>query len=66
MNIILIFRGLAIIFGLGLFVMMHEFGHLIAAKISNIKVTDYFIGFGPKLFSFKRGETTYGVAAIPQ
>ncbi len=61
----LILWGIAIIFGLGLFIMIHEFGHLIAAKLSNIKVTDYFIGFGPKIFSFKRGETTYGVAAIP-
>ncbi len=57
--------GLAIIAGFIFLIVVHEFGHYIVAKISNIKVTDFFVGFGPKLWTFKKGETTYGIAAIP-
>jgi membrane-associated protease RseP (regulator of RpoE activity) len=46
-------------------VMVHELGHLLAAKHGNMKVTEYFLGFGPRLWSFRRGETEYGVKAIP-
>ena len=55
----------AIIVGLILMVMLHEAGHLIAARKSGMKATEYFLGFGPKLWSFTRGETEYGVKAIP-
>jgi membrane-associated protease RseP (regulator of RpoE activity) len=55
----------AIIVGLILLVMLHEAGHLIAARNSGMKATEYFLGFGPKIWSFKRGETEYGVKAIP-
>jgi membrane-associated protease RseP (regulator of RpoE activity) len=46
-------------------VMVHELGHLLAAKRSGMKVTEYFLGFGPRLWSFRRGETEYGVKAFP-
>lgn len=46
-------------------VMIHEAGHLIAAKMFDFKATKFFIGFGPPLWSFKKGETEYGIAAIP-
>ncbi len=46
-------------------VMIHEAGHLIAAKAFGFKATKFFIGFGPPLWSFKKGETEYGIAAIP-
>ena len=46
-------------------VMIHEAGHLIAAKTFGFKATKFFIGFGPPLWSFKKGETEYGLAAIP-
>ena len=46
-------------------VMIHEAGHLIAAKVFDFKATKFFIGFGPPLWSFKKGETEYGIAAIP-
>ncbi|MBA3268005.1 MAG: site-2 protease family protein [Acidimicrobiia bacterium] len=46
-------------------VMIHEGGHFIAAKRSGMKVTEYFVGFGPRLWSVRRGETEYGVKAIP-
>ena len=46
-------------------VMLHEAGHFVAAKWSGMKVTQFFFGFGPRLWSFQRGETEYGVKAIP-
>ncbi len=46
-------------------VMVHELGHLLAAKRGGMKVTEYFLGFGPRLWSFTRGETEYGVKAFP-
>jgi membrane-associated protease RseP (regulator of RpoE activity) len=46
-------------------VMLHELGHFITAKWSGMKVTEYFVGFGPRLWSVRRGETEYGVKAIP-
>lgn len=44
---------------------IHEFGHFITAKAFKIKVEKFFIGFGPKLWSVKRGDTEYGIAAFP-
>ena len=46
-------------------VSLHELGHMITAKRFGMKVTKYFVGFGPTLFSFRRGETEYGLKAIP-
>ncbi len=46
-------------------VMVHELGHLLAAKHGGMKVTEYFLGFGPRLWSFRRGETEYGIKAFP-
>jgi membrane-associated protease RseP (regulator of RpoE activity) len=46
-------------------VMLHEFGHFVTAKRAGMKVTEYFVGFGPRLWSVRRGETEYGVKAIP-
>jgi membrane-associated protease RseP (regulator of RpoE activity) len=59
LGIIIFLVGLA--FSIGL----HELGHLIPAKIFKVPVSKYFIGFGPKIFSKKVGETEYGVKAIP-
>lgn len=44
---------------------LHEAGHLLTAKHYGMKVTQYFVGFGPKIFSVRRGETEYGLKAIP-
>jgi membrane-associated protease RseP (regulator of RpoE activity) len=52
---------LAILVSIGL----HELGHMIPAKAFGGKVTQYFIGFGPTVWSVRRGETEYGVKAIP-
>ncbi len=46
-------------------VMLHELGHFLTAKWAGMKVTEYFVGFGPRLWSVRRGETEYGVKAIP-
>jgi len=46
-------------------VMVHEAGHFFSAKLFGIKIEEFFIGFGPRLWSFRRGETEYGVKAIP-
>src|SRR5882762_9514711 len=56
---------LAIVVGIVLMVMFHEAGHYITAKRAGMKVTEFFLGFGPRLWSFRRGETEYGVKALP-
>ena len=49
---------------LTLFVVLHELGHYISAKRSKIAVSEFFVGFGPRLFSFKRNNTEYGLKAL--
>ena len=56
---------LFLIIGLAISIGLHELGHLLPAKKFGVKVTKYMIGFGPTLFSRKRGETEYGIKAIP-
>lgn len=51
--------------GIGISIALHEAGHMYSAKAFGMKVRRYFIGFGPTLFSFRRGETEYGLKAIP-
>ena len=46
-------------------IMLHEAGHFLTAKHYGMKATRFFLGFGPTLWSFRRGETEYGVKAIP-
>jgi membrane-associated protease RseP (regulator of RpoE activity) len=46
-------------------VMLHETGHFVTAKKFGMKVTRYFVGFGPTIWSTWRGETEYGVKALP-
>ena len=56
-----------VLFALGICVSvaLHEAGHMVTAKAFGMKVRRYFVGFGPKVFSFRRGETEYGVKWIP-
>jgi membrane-associated protease RseP (regulator of RpoE activity) len=56
---------LAFVVALLLSVMVHEFGHYITARKFNMKVTEFFLGFGKRIWSFRRGETEYGIKAIP-
>lgn len=46
-------------------IVIHEFGHFIFAKISGIRVNEFAVGFGPKLFSKKLGETVYSLRLVP-
>jgi membrane-associated protease RseP (regulator of RpoE activity) len=66
--------ALGLLGGVGWFVMiaaivvmifLHELGHYLTAKWSGMKVTEFFLFFGPKIWSFKRGETEYGIKCIP-
>jgi membrane-associated protease RseP (regulator of RpoE activity) len=56
---------IAVILALFVMIMLHELGHFLAAKRSGMKVTEFFVGFGPRLWSVRRGETEYGVKAVP-
>ena len=49
-------KTVAVIAALIVMIMLHELGHFIAAKLGGMKVTEYFLGFGPKLWSFRRRE----------
>lgn len=55
----------AVVGALAAMIFLHEAGHFLMAKWGRMKVTDFFLGFGPKLWSFRRGETEYGIKAIP-
>jgi hypothetical protein len=59
------FSVFIVVLSLLVILFLHELGHYLVAKKAGMKVTEFFIGFGPKLWSFRRGETEYGVKAIP-
>jgi regulator of sigma E protease len=59
MNWLLIFLGFCLL------IMLHEAGHYVAAKATGMRVERFFLFFGPTIWSFKRGETEYGVKTIP-
>jgi membrane-associated protease RseP (regulator of RpoE activity) len=56
---------LAFVVALLLSVMIHEFGHYITARRFGMRVSEFFVGFGRRLWSYQRGETEFGVKAIP-
>jgi len=51
--------------GVAVSIALHEVGHLLPAKAFGVKVTQYMVGFGPTLWSRRRGETEYGLKAVP-
>jgi regulator of sigma E protease len=59
MNWIYVFLGFCLL------IVLHEAGHFFAAKATGMRVEKFFLFFGPKIWSIKRGETEYGVATIP-
>ncbi|MDO4917394.1 MAG: site-2 protease family protein [Rothia sp. (in: high G+C Gram-positive bacteria)] len=66
MSILLFIAGVIfMVIAIALSIALHEIGHLTPAKLFNVRVPQYMIGFGKTLFSFRRGETEYGVKAIP-
>ena len=54
----------AIIIALFVMITLHEAGHFVTAKLSGMKATEFFLGFGPRIFSFRRGETEFGLKPI--
>ena len=54
-----------LVVGLMVSIGLHELGHMVPAKRFGVKVSEYFIGFGPTVWSRKRGETEYGLKAFP-
>ena len=56
---------LAFVVALLFSIMVHEAGHFLTAKKFNMKVTEFFLGFGKKIWSFTRGETEFGLKSIP-
>lgn len=64
--VLLYILGIAVVVvGLAVSIGLHELGHLLPAKRFGVRVSQYMIGFGPTLFSKRRGETEYGFKAIP-
>jgi len=53
------------VIGLLVSVFLHEVGHFVTARRTGMKATQFFMGFGPRVFSFRRGETEYGLRALP-
>lgn len=60
-----VISALAFIFILGSAVVLHEFGHFVVAKLLKIRVETFSVGFGPRLFGKKWGDTDYRVSAVP-
>ena len=53
------------VLGLIISVFLHEVGHFVTARATGMQVTQFFMGFGPRLFSWRRGEVEYGWRALP-
>src|SRR5437867_6101612 len=56
---------LSVVLVFGTVVIIHELGHFFVAKLLKIRVEAFAVGFGPRLFGFRKGETDYKVCAIP-
>jgi len=57
--------ALVVVAAIVIMIFMHELGHYLTARAAGMKVTEFFIGFGPRIWSFRRGEIEYGLKAIP-
>src|SRR6266498_664850 len=55
----------AVVLFLGGLIFVHELGHFLVAKALGVKVLRFSIGFGPRIFGFRRGETEYWIAVFP-
>jgi membrane-associated protease RseP (regulator of RpoE activity) len=66
MELLIYIAGALVFFGLVMAsIALHEIGHLVPGKLFDVKTTEYFVGFGRTLWSRRKGETEYGVKAVP-
>jgi regulator of sigma E protease len=65
MDLLSLWRILQVVLGIGLVIFVHEAGHFFAARLCKVRVHVFSLGFGPKLFGWRRGDTDYQVAAVP-
>ena len=56
---------IGVVLTLGVIILVHEWGHFIVARLFGVRVDVFSIGFGPRLFGWKRGATDYRVSALP-
>jgi membrane-associated protease RseP (regulator of RpoE activity) len=57
--------AVVIVLALLVMIFLHELGHFVAARRAGMKVTEFFLGFGPRIWSIRRGEVEYGIKAVP-
>ncbi len=60
-----ILKILAALLLLGVLIMIHEFGHFLAARAMGVRVNEFAIGMGPKVFKWRKGDTLYTIRALP-
>ena len=60
-----LFQWLQVVLGIGLVIFVHEAGHFLAARWCGVRVEVFSLGFGPRLFGWRRGATLYQIAAVP-
>lgn len=65
MDLLSLWRILQVVLGIGLVIFVHEAGHFFAARMCKVRVHVFSLGFGPRLFGWRRGHTDYQVAAVP-
>lgn len=58
-------RTLVVAVAFAAMIFLHELGHFLTARLTGMKTTEFFLGFGPRIWSFRRGEMEYGVKAVP-
>lgn len=57
--------AVVMVLAMAFMIFMHELGHYLTARAAGMKVTEFFLGFGPRIWSFRKGETEYGLKAVP-
>ncbi len=65
MDLLSIWRILQVVLGIGLVIFVHEAGHFMAARLCKVRVVVFSLGFGPRLFGWRRNGTDYQIAAVP-
>src|SRR5215469_11565781 len=61
----IIYSVVSVLFVLGVLVFVHEFGHYAMAKLFGVRVEVFSLGFGKRLWGFRRGDTDYRISAVP-